>query len=329
MTAAALNGIPERRPGQALTVAIATYNGRGLLEVVLPSLARQRYRDFDVLVVDDASTDDTVTWLRGHWPTVRVVEHPRNRGVTAAFNTCLAATDTELVGLFNNDIELHPDCLQELVDAMRAHPDAAAAAAKLLDYRDRTVLDGTGDIYTWGGEANRRGQGERDIGQFDEPEAIFSVCGGAAVYRRSAIDRVGTFDERFYAICEDVDWSFRAQLAGYSCRYVPTAVAYHMGSATLGRGATDFALYHNWRNAIWLVAKNYPLAALVRHAPELAFVQARNLGIALRRRRGGLWLRVWRDALRGLPGMLRDRSAIQRSRVRSHRELDALIGAGR
>jgi hypothetical protein len=321
-----------------VTVGVANYNGRHLLEVVLPSLRAQTYRDFRVVVVDDASGDDSVAWLAANWSDVEVVVHARNRGVTAALNSCLAGR-SELAMLVNNDVELHRDCLAELVGALDAHPRAGVACGKLVDYRRREVLDGAGDLYTWGGEANRRGQGQRDVGQYDSPQEIFSACGAAALYRRSALVQVGLFDERLFANYEDVDWCFRAQLAGWGCRYVPRAVAYHMGSATLqgdagdgapARGAvSDFMLYHNWRNAIWVVAKNYPAPALLRHAPALALVQLRNLAIALRRGRGRLWLRVWRDALAGLPAVLRERGRVQRARVRPLAELDALIGADR
>lgn len=313
-----------------VTVAIATYNGRHLLEGVLSSLRGQSFTDFRVVVVDDASSDDTVAWMAANRPDVETVVHPRNRGVTAALNTCLnAGANSDLVVLLNNDVELHPDCLAELVAAMERHPEAGSAAAKLLDFHDRTVLDGAGDTYTWGGEANRRGQGQRDVGQYDMPQEVFSACGAVAIYRRDALDAVGPLDERMHALYEDVDWCYRAQLAGWSCRYVPTALAFHMGSATIGKGASDFVLFHNWRNQIWVIAKNYPSCALLRHAPELALVQARNLGIALRRGKGKLWLRVWRAALAGLPSVLRERRRVQRSRVRSTAELDALIGADR
>ena len=145
-----------------LTVGIPTYNGRELLEIVLPSLRRQVFRDFRVVVVDDASSDDTVAWLAEHWPEVEVIVHPSNRGVTAALNSCITADRAELVALLNNDVELDPRCLGELVDALAAHPEAAVACAKLLDYSHRELLDGAGDDYSWGGRAKRRGKGMRD-----------------------------------------------------------------------------------------------------------------------------------------------------------------------
>lgn len=309
-----------------LTVAVLSYDGRRLLEVILPSLARQSFRDFEVVVVDNGSRDDSVRWLREHWPEVEIVSLPENIGVTAALNVCARSGRGEVVGLFNNDLELDPECLRELVGALEAHPEAGWAGAKLRDFQQREVLDGAGDIFTWAATGGRRGHGERDRGQYDEPRAIFGACGGAAVYRRSALERVGGFDEDFFAFYEDVDWNLRAQLAGFSCRYVPSAVVYHMGSATIGRGLSDFTRYHLWRNALWIIAKDLPAGALLRHAPQLVLGQILNLAVAVRDRKLGIWARVWRDALRGLPGALRKRREVQSRRTIGLSRLDAVVG---
>jgi GT2 family glycosyltransferase len=319
--------MPAARAGSLLTVAIATYDGRELLEVALPSLARQRFRDFRVLVLDDGSRDGTADWLSTHWPGVEVVVQP-NSGVTAALNACLrAARDSELVALFNNDMEFDPGCLGELVRELQAHPEAGSATPKLLDFRRREVIDGAGDLLVWAGHGHRRGHGEVDRGQYEEPVAVFGACGGAAVYRRSALEAVGEFDEDFYTLFEDVDWALRAQLVGLQCRYVPSAVAYHVGSATIGPGLTDFARYHLWRNGVWLIAKGMPASLIARHAHQLLGGQLLNLAVALRDRKLRLWARAWTDAIAGMPRMLARRREIQRSRRISPRELELLIAA--
>jgi hypothetical protein len=321
------SGLPRPERSAAVAVAVATYNGRHLLETMLPSLVAQRFRDFRVVVVDDASTDGTAEWLAREWPEVDVVALERNGGVTAAFNHCLrASAGAELVGLFNNDVELDPECLGRLVEAMRAHPEAGSATPKLLDFHARDVLDGAGDVFRWTAAAWRRGHGEPDDGRYSEPQEIFGACGGAALYRSSALDDVGGFDETFFAFSEDVDWALRAQVAGWTCRYVPAAVTYHMGSATLGKGLTDFTAYHLWRNAVWLVAKDYPAAALVRHAPAILTGLATNAAAAWWEGKLGVWRRAQRDALRGLPGALRRRRAVQARRRRSLAELERVVG---
>ena len=292
---------------------------------MLPSVAAQTLARFDVLVVDDGSDDGTAGWLRERWPRVELVEHGRNRGITAALNTCLSTPRTELVALLNNDLELDPRFLEELVRALQEHPRAGSATGKLLDYRRRDVLDGAGDVLLWRGNGHRRGHGEPDRGQYDGPQAIFGACAGAAIYRRSALAEVGPFDESFEAYFEDVDWSLRAQLAGYECRYVPTAVAYHMGSATVGAGLGDFTRYHLWRNGPWVLAKGLPLGLLARHLHQLALGQAINLAVAVRDRKLSIWWHALRDGLRGMPAILRKRRTAQRSRRRGARELGAII----
>jgi GT2 family glycosyltransferase len=297
-----------------LTVAIATYNGRDLLAIVLRSLAEQTFRDFRVVVVDDASTDDTRSFLANQWPDVRLTVNAHNRGVTATLNACLSLARTEFVALFNNDMELEPDCLTELMRALRDDPTAGSASPKLLSAADHSCLDGAGDTFHWAGTGWRRGHGERDAGQYDQAQPIFGACAGAAVYRRTALETVGLLDDDFFAFYEDVDWSFRAQLAGFTCRYVPTAIAYHVGSATIGQGETDFTRYHTWRNSIWLVVKDYPLSMLLLQLPRLIAWQLHHLGLAIRERKLALLWRVWADAVRGLPRTLRKRRQVQRLR---------------
>jgi GT2 family glycosyltransferase len=323
-----MSALPARDPARSprLSAAVLSYDGRHLLEVILPSLAAQRYRDFEVVVVDNGSRDDTVAWLAENWPEVAVRSLPENVGVTPALNVCAAAGEGELVAIFNNDLELHPDCLSELVDALDAHPGAGWAGGKQMNYHRRDEIDGAGDVFTWRGAGHRRGHGERDRGQYDEPTAIFGACGGAALYRRSALEAVGPFDEAFHAFYEDIDWDFRAQLLGLSCRYVPGAVVFHMGSATIGQGLTDFTRYHLWRNTLWVLAKDAPARLLVRHLPEIALGQAMNFAVAVRDRKLGVWARAWRDALGDPSQLWRRRTAVQRRRRADDRRVESAIG---
>ncbi len=311
-----------------LTVVIPNYNGRELLSEMLRSLDRQTFGAFATVVVDDCSSDDSVAYLRERWPEVDVIALSPNGGVTAAMNVALRAADTELVALFNNDMELQEDCLAELVAALDRHPRAGSATPKMLDFAERGVIDGAGDMLSWRGGGRRRGHAEPDRGQYEEEQEVFAPCGGAALFRRAALDAVGEFDEAYYAYYEDIDWGFRAQLAGFRCRYVPRAVLYHHGSATLGRGMSDFNGYQLWRNPIWLVAKCFPARSLLRHAPDLLRGQLGNLWAALRLGKQRVWARAMRDAIRGLPAALAKRRVVQRGRVISDRELEAIASAG-
>jgi GT2 family glycosyltransferase len=316
---ASLGAVPAR-----VTVVIPNWNGRELLGIVLPSLAAQEYRDFRTMVVDNGSTDGSLEYLSEQWPDVDVVALPANIGFAAAVNRGIEACDTDLVALLNNDIELDPRWLGELVAALDAHPPAGSACSKLIDYHDRSVLDGTGDLITWSGMCVRRGFGEIDTGQYDTPAEVFSACAGAAIYRREALDDVGLFDEEFFAYFEDVDWGFRSRLRGWRCRYVPTSVAYHMGGATTRRQG-DRDIYFCRRNQVALVLKNFPGPSLLRYSWLLALDQAGALASALMERRVSRQLRSWRDALRQLPTTLRKRREVQARRTVGSDALDPLI----
>jgi hypothetical protein len=306
------------------TVIIPNWNGREMLEVVLPSLAAQDYGDFGVLVVDNGSTDDSVAYLSGRWPDVGILELPENLGFAPAVNRAIRGSEGELVALLNNDMEVEPGWLAALVSELDRHPEAGSATSKLLDFTNRDVLDGTGDMLAWTGNANRRGQGDRDAGAYDDQRDVFSPCAGAALYRRAAFEDVGLFDEDFFAYVEDVDWGFRAQLRGWRCRYVPESVAYHVGAATTRR-TTDLEVYLNRRNQIALVVKNFPASAFLRYGWLVAAEQFHALWLAWRTKTVRRQLRAWRDAARQLPRTLAKRREVQRRRKLGVAELRPLL----
>lgn len=310
-----------------VSVIIPTWNGRALLELVMPSLERQAYRDFETLIVDNGSSDGTAEHVREHWPWAQLVALPENVGFASGVNAGIARARGEFVALVNNDMELHADFLGELVTALDAAPGAAAATAKMLGFDDRGAIDGTGDMLRWSGVVMPRGRGERDRGQYDDATEVFSACGGAALYRRAAFDDVGPFDDAFFAQMEDVDWGFRARLLGYGCRYVPGAVVYHKGSASMRRGGRPDPWFWGLpvRNCIWMWSKNYPRDALLRNAHLLLAHELAGLYFAAREGMLRAQLRAWRDALRGLPRVLRQRREIQARRQIGRRELDRVI----
>jgi GT2 family glycosyltransferase len=277
-----------------------------------------------VVVVDNGSTDGTPRYLESEWPEVDVLALPDNVGFASAVNRGIAVTQGEYVALVNNDVEVEPDWLRELVAALDAYPEAASATPKLLSYRARDVLDGAGDELSWSGVCTRRGYRRRDTGQFDTPEEVFSACAGASLYRREALERIGPFDEDFFAYLEDVDWGFRARLAGYGCRYVPSALAYHIGGATADR-VSDLGTYLRRRNQIAVVLKNYPARSLARHFPDLLLEQLLGLLLSIRDRTVGAQLRAWRDAVAQLPATLRKRRQVQAGRTLTPGELEAIV----
>ncbi|MBW3608450.1 MAG: glycosyltransferase family 2 protein [Actinobacteria bacterium] len=307
-----------------LTAVVLTYDRRDLLDVILPCVERQVLSDMRVLVVDNGSSDGSAAYVRERWPSFDVLELAQNIGVAAALNRGVAATTSEYVALLNNDLELEPDYLALLVAELDRHPEAASAAGKMLSFFDRARLDAAGDLFMWSGIATHRGGGEVDAGQYDMPEEIFAPCAGAAVFRRSCFDTVGMFDEDFFAYLEDVDWGLRAQLAGFSARYVPAAVSYHMGGATTSAEKSSYnALLR--RNQIWLILKDYPARALARHAGKVLVHQVAWIVTAAREGRLREQLAVLAAVGRGLPAILRKRREVQATRRVSLDRLDAVI----
>lgn len=307
-----------------VTAIVLTYDGRELLETLLPSLAAQEYADVRTIVIDNGSSDGTAAWLAASHPGVEVLALPENVGVAAALNRGLERADSELVALLNNDLELEPGWLGGLVRALDAHPWAASATGKMLSFQQRDHFDGAGDLLMWSGAATHRGMGERDAGQYDAPAAVFSPCAGAALYRKAAFADVGPFDEAFFAYQEDIDWGLRAQLAGWTARYEPAAVAYHVGGATTRRA---WGYYNGLqrRNQVLVVLKNYPGRALVRHATKIVLYQGGWLVASakegnLRRHLGALG-----QVALALPRLARQRRAVQRSRTVSLAYLDTVF----
>jgi GT2 family glycosyltransferase len=310
-------------PRGQVSVVIPTWNGWEMLRSALESLSEQTYQDFSVVVVDNGSRDGTLEHLAAEWPAVHVVAFSENRGFAPAVNAGIHAGTAPLVALVNNDVELEPRWLEAIVAGLESHPRAGSATGRMLAFHRRDVIDDAGNSFSWYGVGSARGKGEPDDGRYRDPEAVFSACGGAGLYRRVALADVGLFDEDFFAYAEDLDWGMRAQLAGWGCRYVPDAVSYHVGAGTSSRSG-DFSRYLTLRNSLWLVVKGFPRAALLRHAHRLTLFVVGTVGLAVARRETAE-LRGLRDAVRGLPRMLRKRREVQGRRRAGLAELDAVI----
>ncbi len=319
---------PQGEPTEDLplvSVVIPNWNGACYLPTCLEALRRQRYPAREVILVDNASSDESRALVVRDYPEVRLLALPENRGFAGAVNAGILAARGEIVALLNNDTEADPHWLSELERALATHPDAGSAASKIRLFDRRDTIHSAGDSYRADGIPANRGVWQKDVGQFDHEEYVFGGCGGAVAYRRALLDQVGLFDERFFFNCEDVDLAWRAQLAGWRCIYVPTAVVYHHLSAT-GGGVT--ASYYTGRNTLWVLAKDVPGPLIRRHWPAMLRAQARIACEALRAWRGAAArarLRGQLAGLAGLPGMLRVRRAVQATRRIATAELERLL----
>lgn len=296
------------------SVIIPNYNGQRFLPTLLAALQQQTFGDFEIILVDDASSDGSVAWVESNHPSVRVIVNRQNVGFVKSCNIAADAAYGRVLVLLNNDTEPEPDFLAALASAVCTNPQAAIFASKILLFNERNKLHTTGDLLGADGIPRNRGVWEEDRGQYDQDGAIFGGCGGAVAYRREVWQALGGFDDDFWMYVEDVDFAFRAQLLGWSATFVPAARVYHHLSAT---GGGVLASYYTGRNTIWAIAKNMPRGLLLRNAPRIIAAQVRIALDALRHYRGEAArarLRGQVAGLLGLPAQLRKRQLIQMRR---------------
>jgi GT2 family glycosyltransferase len=243
------------------SVIILNWNGRELLRGCLASVAAQDWRDFETIVVDNGSDDGSAEMLAADFAWARVILNPTNAGYCRGNNQAIEASAGELIVLLNNDAEIAPDFLSRVASVADEHPECGMFASRIMMYDRRSVYDSTGLLVYPDGICRSRGWLEKDVGQFDAPAEVLGPNGCAAVYRRAMIDDVGLFDTRYFAYLEDLDLAFRGQLRGWTCLYIPSAVAYHKKSMTSGYHSA-FKAFLVERNRIWNAIKLFPLRLL-------------------------------------------------------------------
>jgi GT2 family glycosyltransferase len=301
-------------PKSEISIVIVNWNGAAHLPVCLNALRAQTFRNFEVIVADNASRDESLALLARDYPEVKVIALSKNLGFTGGSNAGIRAARGEFIVLLNNDTEADPRWLEEIRAAFERHPEAGLVASKMKLFDRRDTFHTAGDFYRRDGIPGNRGVWETDRGQYDREEYVFSACGGSAAYRKSMLDQIGLLDEDFFYSCEDVDLAWRAQLAGWKCVYAPGAVVYHKLSAT-GGGAT--ASFYDGRNFLYVLAKDYPASLWRRYRGAIIRKQWSLFGEALRAWRGEAARARMRGMLAGimqLPNLLSKRRAIQAAR---------------
>ncbi|HEX7368636.1 MAG TPA: glycosyltransferase family 2 protein [Candidatus Saccharimonadales bacterium] len=251
-----------------VSVVIPNWNGKDDLPACLDSLLAQHLQPH-IIVVENGSKDGSLELLQTHYPQAEVIVHKKNKGFAGGVNAGIRkamADGYTYVALFNNDAVADKDWLKNLVSDLDINSDAGIATCKLMSI-DRKHLDSTGDQYTTWGLPYPRGRGEPVSDRYDGRVQIFAASGGASLYRMDMLREIGLFDEDFFAYYEDVDISFRAQLAGWKIRYVPEAIAYHKIGATSGK-IQGFTTYQAMKNLPWLLYKNAPLSVFWRVLPR-------------------------------------------------------------
>ncbi len=303
------------RHAPLVSILIPNWNGVQHLPTCFNALKRQTYPRVETILIDNASTDNSVALTREQYPWIKIIQLTENLGLTGALNRGIEMARGQIIAPLNNDTEVDSHWAAALVDALQAVPTAGMAASKMLLFDRRNTIHSAGDAFSTAGVPINRGVWQEDHGQFDDDVLIFGGCGGAVAYRRVMLDAIGGFDEDLFMYCEDVDLNWRAQLAGYQCVFAPQAIVYHRLSAT---GGGTIASYYTGRNTIFVLAKSVPGVVWRNHWGEIVGAQLKIAWDALRAWRGQAARARLRGQLAGVLGIIP--WLIKRRRVQAMRQ---------
>ncbi len=301
-----------------LSVIIPNWNGKRLLKISLPSLRNQTFRDFEVIVVDNGSTDGSPEYVKKNFPDAKIIELNSNSGFAHAVNLGIKICVGENIVLINNDTKVNKRCLEFLIKAVMAKKEVGMVAAKMLNFYKPNLMDSAGDWIDSVGHAGNIGQGE-ESGKFNNSGYCFLVTGGGCLIKREVFEKIGFFDENYFAYMEDVDFCLRAQMQGFKAWYESKAVIYHMHKATSNR-IKPFVEYLQFRNMTQTIIKNFP-SKLIFEDFNLIKIILVNLNTCLYFFKNGFW----REALKAQAYILFNffRLLKERQRIQKNIKVDA------
>lgn len=309
--------------GKKVSVIVVNWNGQKFLEDCLVSLSRQTYANREIILIDNGSTDSSVSYVKEKFPSVKIIELRENTGFTGGNAAGLKAADGDFVALVNNDTRADERWLENLLQPMGKDARVGICASKVL-FAGGAQINSAGDGLTTAAAGVNRGLGAPSA-LHDHPELVFGGCGAAVLYRRRMLEEIGFLDEDFFLYDEDTDLSFRAQLAGWRCVYVPAAVLQHKSNATSIK-LSDTHVYYHTRNLEFVWTKNMPAGLMLRFAHHKLFQEIGSFCyLCLRHGKWTPYFRAKRDAIKMLPRMWKKRRAIQARRRVSNSYLRSLM----
>ena len=257
----------------SVAIVILNWNGRNFLEKFLPSVLASVYSNKKIIVADNASTDDSIEFLKAHYPLIGIIQNSSNEGFAKGYNTALKQVTADYYILLNSDVEVTPDWIEPVIALMESDTDIAACQPKLLAYNNKELFEYAGACGGWldnFGYPFMRGRifdyCEKDTGQYNDAAPCFWASGAAFFVRSSVFHELKGFDEYFFAHQEEIDLCWRAQLAGYKIYVQPASVVYHVGGGTLPKG-NSLKAFLNFRNNLIMLSKNLSMGAALWKIP--------------------------------------------------------------
>jgi GT2 family glycosyltransferase len=306
-----------------VAIVILNWNGKQYLEKFLPSVLATAYGNYEVIVSDNGSTDDSVSFLQNKFPQVRLIRLDKNYGFAKGYNLTLEKIDADYYALINSDLEVKSNWLIPIIDLLEQDILNAACQPKLLSYNNRNLFEYAGGAGGWldsFGYPFARGRifdiSEKDKGQYNTTEQVFWVTGAAMIIRSKVFHKMHGFDNYFFAHQEEIDLCWRIQLAGYKLFACPSSVVYHVGGGTLPRGNT-LKTYLNFRNNQIMLYKNLPWSQKWWKVPFRIFLDAVSAWKGLLIGDGGYFLAILRAHFSFLKWILfkRDQSVFPEKRT--------------
>jgi GT2 family glycosyltransferase len=298
-------------PHQPLvSVVVVNYNGRHFLEDCFHSLTQQTYRNYEMILVDNGSIDDSISFMKEHYPDVHLVQLSSNTGFAGGTNAGIKEAKGEFILTLNNDTCVISDFIEKLCQPMIRDPTVGMCASKMISPDKK--INSTGICISRSGAAWDRGGFEQDTGQYDHEEEVFGPCAGAALYRKTMLDEIGLFDEDFFLYMEDVDLAFRARLAGWKCIYTPDARVIHQHGGTAGF-QSDLSIYYGNRNLVLYVLKNFPIRILFFCFPWFLVRNLADIPYYIYNEKGMAILRAKRDTLKNILPSIKKRKFVHKN----------------
>lgn len=307
-----------------VSIIIVNWNGKTFLQDCLGALREQTYRKFEIILVDNASKDDSVVYVSKCFPEVKIVALQNNLGFAGGNNAGLKIAKGHYICLLNSDTKACPTWLKNLVRAMDKNPQIGICASKLLIHGTK-LINSCGDGLTTAGMGYQIGQGE-PMEKYSQKGYIFGGYGAAILYKKKMLDEIGFFDNDFFLIYEEDDLSFRAQSAGWKCLYVPDAIVYHKVSGSIGK-RSDLAVYYMARNIELLWIKNMPLLFMIRYMHHKFIQEIAEFCFFSFIGRFKAYAKGKIDVIRLIPKMLNKRRIIQSKRKVSNDYLKQMLSS--
>jgi len=301
-----------------ISVVVLNWNGRRYLQDCLPSIKKQSYRDFEIILVDNASTDGSVGYVKKNFKNIKVIQNKTNVGFCRGNNLGIENSMGDYIFILNNDTRLDKNCLKELMNSVNRNPHTGMLCPK-ISYHDTKETDSLGLVISKSGLS-------KDIKDYKTKP--FCPCGGAAFYKREMLEDIKLdddyYDSDYFIYMEDYDLGFRARLRGWECTAVPKAIVYHLHGATM-KNQPDKSVYLGIRNRLYTIIKNYPSKFLIKYFFHIKILHFVIFVRYLFKGKLLIFLKAYYDFIRSFPRLIKKRRLIQKRKKISNKELDKLF----